>query len=205
MRTNNDEQDISKERWNVRVDNLEEAIQPFLDFKYDFIDVPKMIRNANDVYQYPMIDRPPLDTWVYGNIALLGDAAHPMIPIGANGATQTIIDARILALALASKATIPDALEWYDEHRRDAVNRIVRANREESETRFLELIHSEAPDGFDDLDDIITTEELDDISKNYKKLAGFDPGELNARESYSVESWHSSKDDGSRSGTTTDD
>ena len=187
MRTNNKEQDLSKERWNVHVDNLEEAIKPFLNFKYDFIDVPNMIRNADAVYQYPMIDRPPLETWVYGKIALLGDAAHPMIPIGANGATQTIIDARVLALSLATKSTISAALEYYDEHRRDAVNRIVRANREESETRFLELIHNEAPEGFDNLDDIITKEELDEISKKYKKLAGFDPKELNSRESYSVQ------------------
>ena len=64
----------------VEVQDIDEAIEPFEDFQYDFIDVPKMIRDADKVYQYPMIDRPPLKTWVYGNVTLLGDAAHPMEP-----------------------------------------------------------------------------------------------------------------------------
>ena len=181
------QQKIAKENWNIEVENVEEAMTPFLDFKYDFIDVPELIRNAEAVYQYPMIDRPPLDTWVYGHITLLGDAAHPMIPIGANGATQTIIDARVLAMELSRQPTVSVALEMYDKTRRETVNRIVKANREESETQFLELIHKEAPEGFDNLDEIITKEELDDISKKYKQAAGFDPKVLNERESYSVQ------------------
>jgi len=180
----NNEQNL-KEEWNVEVEDMESAIAPFLDFKYDFIDVPEMIRNAEAVYKYPMIDRPPLDTWVYGNITLLGDAAHPMLPIGANGATQAIIDGRILALELSRASIMPDALKVYDKKRREAVNCIVKANREESETRFLEIIHKEAPEGFNDLDNIISKEELDDISKQYKTVAGFVPTELNERESYS--------------------
>jgi len=185
MKTNNEEEPL-KEEWNVHVQDIEEAILPFLDFKYDFIDVPKMIRNAESVCQYPMLDRPPLDTWVYGNITLLGDAAHPMIPIGANGASQAIIDARILALELSREPMLSVALESYDTKRREAVNCIVTANRKESETRFLELIHKEAPEGFDNLDDIITKEDLDNISKQYKKVAGFEPQELNRQETHTV-------------------
>eukprot|EP00581_Thalassiosira_minuscula_P032958 CAMPEP_0183777172 /NCGR_PEP_ID=MMETSP0739-20130205/48507_1 /TAXON_ID=385413 /ORGANISM="Thalassiosira miniscula, Strain CCMP1093" /LENGTH=518 /DNA_ID=CAMNT_0026019227 /DNA_START=1 /DNA_END=1557 /DNA_ORIENTATION=- len=183
MKTNS-EQNIAKEEWNVKVENIEEAMSPFLDFQYDFINVPDLIRNAESVYQYPMIDRPPLNTWVYGNVTLLGDAAHPMIPIGANGGTQAIIDGRVLALELARQPTLSAALEAYDITRRKTVNRIVRANREESETRFLEFIHQNAPEGFERLDDIITKEELDNISKTYKEVAGFDPKELNERDSY---------------------
>eukprot|EP00587_Corethron_hystrix_P005787 CAMPEP_0113317056 /NCGR_PEP_ID=MMETSP0010_2-20120614/12102_1 /TAXON_ID=216773 ORGANISM="Corethron hystrix, Strain 308" /NCGR_SAMPLE_ID=MMETSP0010_2 /ASSEMBLY_ACC=CAM_ASM_000155 /LENGTH=443 /DNA_ID=CAMNT_0000173931 /DNA_START=160 /DNA_END=1491 /DNA_ORIENTATION=+ /assembly_acc=CAM_ASM_000155 len=178
---------LTKEKWNIEVENLEEAMAPFLDFKYDFMNVPDLIRNAESVYQYPMIDRQPLDSWVYDNVALLGDAAHPMIPIGANGGTQTIIDGRVLALELALQPTLSAALKVYDEKRRETVNRIVKANREESETSFLELIHEKAPEGFEKLDDVITMEELDNISNKYKEVAGFQPKELNKRVSYSVQ------------------
>ncbi len=176
----------TKEKWNVKVENVEEAMAPFLDFEYDFMNVPDLIRNAESVYRYPMIDRPPLDSWVYGNVTLLGDAAHPMIPIGANGGTQSIIDGRVLALELSRQPTLSSALKVYDKTRRETVNRIVNANREESETRFLELIHEKAAEGFDKLDDVITMEELENISNKYKEVAGFQPKDLNERASYSV-------------------
>ena len=127
---------------------------------------------------------------MFGNITLLGDAAHPMIPIGANGGTQTIIDARVLALELARQDNVSLALKMYEARRKDAVNNIVRANREESETRFLEIIDKKCPnyDEEYDIDSIITQEELCKISKKYKKVAGFDPVELNERETFTFES-----------------
>lgn len=127
----------------------------------------------------------PLDTWVFGNVTLMGDAAHPMIPIGANGATQTIIDARVLAFELARCNDVPSALKEYEQQRTKSVNQVVEANRKASETRFLEDIHESCPDGFDNLHDHITEEELQDISRTYKTVAGFDPLVLNRRVSYS--------------------
>ena len=186
IKTSEEEKCIGKEAWDVKVRDIDKAIEPFADFKFNFIDVPKLIRCAENVYQYPMIDRPPLETWVYGNITLLGDAAHPMIPIGANGGTQAIIDGRVLALELARQPSLHTALAAYDARRREVVNRIVKANRDESETRFLELIHEKCPDGFTSLEGIITEEELHDISLSYKKVAGFEPEVLNTRGSYSA-------------------
>jgi len=76
---------------------LEEVLEPFKSFIFDFLDVPALIRGAKTIYQYPMVDRDPLPTWNFGRVTLLGDAAHPMYPIGSNGASQAIIDARVLA------------------------------------------------------------------------------------------------------------
>ena len=80
LKKTNDENTLLEEKWNVEVQDIDEAIKPFEDFQYDFIHIPKMIRDADKVYQYPMIVHPPLKTWVYGNVTLLGDAAHPMEP-----------------------------------------------------------------------------------------------------------------------------
>eukprot|EP00521_Asterionellopsis_glacialis_P000511 CAMPEP_0195256014 /NCGR_PEP_ID=MMETSP0706-20130129/5987_1 /TAXON_ID=33640 /ORGANISM="Asterionellopsis glacialis, Strain CCMP134" /LENGTH=472 /DNA_ID=CAMNT_0040308983 /DNA_START=349 /DNA_END=1768 /DNA_ORIENTATION=+ len=206
------EQMIQKETWNVEVEDLDEVIKPFEDFKYDFLDVPKMIREAEKVFQYPMIDRTPLDSWYYGNITLLGDAAHPMIPIGANGATQgthtnaifavflksscliSLLNSnnrlRALAFELCNNPTIEKALLAYDTQRREAVNRVVKANREESETRFLEIIHDAFPssDGKEhDFDSVITEQDIVAISRKYKDVAGFSAQTLNQRESYTCE------------------
>lgn len=148
-----------------------------------------MIRNAEKVYQYPMVDRQPLKSWVYGTITLLGDAAHPMIPIGANGGTQAIIDGRVLAFELYHQPDVSSALRAYDKRRRKAVNKVVKANREESETRFLEIIHKNCPyiDREYDFNEVLSKEDLDEISNTYKDVAGFNPKTLNKRESYSVQ------------------
>ena len=178
-----------QEKWSIEVEDVNEAIKPFDDFQYEFIDVPKMIRNAEKVYQYPMVDRQPLKSWVYGTITLLGDAAHPMIPIGANGGTQAIIDGRVLAFELYHQPDVSSALRAYDKRRRKAVNKVVKANREESETRFLEIIHKNCPyiDREYDFNEVLSKEDLDEISNTYKDVAGFNPKTLNKRESYSVQ------------------
>lgn len=171
-----------KEDWNVGADK-EWVADEFSDFDLPHVDVSSVIRGAERVYKYPMVSRKPMESWVHGRITLLGDAAHPMWPIGANGATQTILDTRVLAQCLASESSIAYALETYDTERREATAVVARANQVASETRFLEMVHDAAPDGFDDLDDIITKEELDEISRTYKELAGFSPVVLNRQKS----------------------
>ena len=128
IKTSEEGKRIGKETWDVKVRDIDKAMEPFADFKYDFINVPELIRGADNGYQYPMIDRPPLENWVYGNITLLGDQVHPMIPIGANSGTQAIIDGRVLALELARQPCLPTALAAYDAGRREVVDRIVKAN-----------------------------------------------------------------------------
>ncbi len=171
--------------WEHRA-RIEDVLAPFESYVFDFLDVPAMIRGAEAVYQYPMVDREPLPTWNFGRVTLLGDAAHPMFPVGSNGASQAIIDARVLARELALTPSIEEAVAAYDEQRRPPTSAVVRANRQVGPEKCMELVEQRAPDGFTNLDDIISRDELEEISRSYKRTAGFDPDALNNRPSFSV-------------------
>jgi 2-polyprenyl-6-methoxyphenol hydroxylase-like FAD-dependent oxidoreductase len=167
---------------------LDDVLAPFQSYVFDFLDVPAMIRAAPVIYQYPMVDRDPLSSWDFGRVTLLGDAAHPMYPVGSNGASQAILDARVLARELALGPSVEAAVAAYDQARRPATGRIVLANRQVGPEKCMELVEERAPDGFADLDAIISPQELDEIAASYKRTAGFDRDELNARPSLSVRS-----------------
>jgi 2-polyprenyl-6-methoxyphenol hydroxylase-like FAD-dependent oxidoreductase len=164
----------------------EDVLEPFTSFVFDFIDVPALIRGAETIYQYPMVDRDPLPTWNFGRVTLLGDAAHPMYPIGSNGASQAIIDARVLARELALQPSIAEAIAAYDTQRRPQTAGVVLANRQGGPERCLEIVEQRAPHGFYDLDSVISRTELEEISRTYKRTAGFDPEVLNNRSSLGV-------------------
>jgi 2-polyprenyl-6-methoxyphenol hydroxylase-like FAD-dependent oxidoreductase len=153
---------------------------------FDFLDVPAMIRGADVIYQYPMVDRDPLPTWDFDAITLLGDAAHPMYPVGSNGASQAIIDARVLARELALQPSVARALGAYDAARRPTTAAVVLANRQVGPERCMEIVEARAPNGFTAIDDVISRAELEAISADYKRTAGFDPEVLNSRPSLSV-------------------
>jgi 2-polyprenyl-6-methoxyphenol hydroxylase-like FAD-dependent oxidoreductase len=169
-----------------RIARLEDVLAPFTEYRFDFLDVPAMIRGAEVIYQYPMVDRDPLPTWNFRRVTVLGDAAHPMYPVGSNGASQAIIDARVLAHELARRPSIEAAVASYDEQRRPATAAVVQANREIGPEKCMELVEQRAPDGFRDLDDVISRAELEHIAASYKRTAGFDPDILNNRASLSV-------------------
>jgi 2-polyprenyl-6-methoxyphenol hydroxylase-like FAD-dependent oxidoreductase len=134
-----------------------------------------------------MVDRDPLPTWDFGRITLLGDAAHPIYPIGGNGASQAILDARVVARELALQLSIEAAVTAYDDQRRPATSSVVRANRQAGATLCQNVVEERAPDGFTNLDDVVSRQELEDIASRYKRLAGFDPLVLNDRPSLSVQ------------------
>jgi 2-polyprenyl-6-methoxyphenol hydroxylase-like FAD-dependent oxidoreductase len=161
------------------------VLPAFERWDFDWLDVPGLMRRAEAVYEYPMVDRDPLERWTEGRVTLLGDAAHPMYPIGSNGASQAILDARRLAWHLAGKRW-DDALAAYEAERRPATAALVAANRGLGPDLALELVHQRAPEGFSELHDVISQAELEGTASAYKKLAGFDPALLNARESWSV-------------------
>lgn len=164
----------------------DQVIEPFASFVFDFLDVPAMIRRAQAIYQYPMVDRDPLATWSFGRVTLLGDAAHPMFPVGSNGASQAIIDARVLARELALQGSVEAAVASYDAVRRPATAAIVQANRQVGPERCMDVVEERAPDGFASLEAVISQAELLEISRSYKRTAGFDPDVLNRRPSLSV-------------------
>jgi 5-methylphenazine-1-carboxylate 1-monooxygenase len=147
-------------------------IAEFLDFQMPDIDIPALLKNTQKITQYPMIDRDPLPWWTQGRVTLLGDAAHPMYPMGANGASQAILDARVLADALADKAG-PEGLLAYEGVRRPITTNVVLNNRKTGPERVLDIAAAriKAPD--DRIEDLISAAELEEVAANYRQVAGF--------------------------------
>jgi 5-methylphenazine-1-carboxylate 1-monooxygenase len=170
-----------REDWNCP-GRLEDFLPAFESFRFDWLDVPALIRAAPMVWVYPMADRDPLPCWTHGPVTLLGDAAHPMYPIGSNGASQAILDARVLTSCLQYyRGDLERGLERYDALRRPATAKIVLANRDDGPEAVLQLVEDRAPDGFSKLEEVVTHAELKATADKYKQLAGFAVAELNER------------------------
>jgi 2-polyprenyl-6-methoxyphenol hydroxylase-like FAD-dependent oxidoreductase len=159
--------------WN-KPGSVEDFIHIYASWKFDWLDVPDLIRRADVIFEYPMVDKDPVDRWTFGRVTLLGDAAHPMYPRGSNGAAQAIIDARVLADRLAEGGDPPGALRAYEVARSGPTAQVVRANRAHPPDyiigRVEELVGDEP---FDDLGRYITQAELKRLSDDYKRIAGF--------------------------------
>ena len=172
----------NREDWN-RPGKIEDFLPKFESWNFGWLDVPGLIRNAGPIYEFPMVDRDPVAHWSFGRITLLGDAAHAMYPIGSNGASQAIIDARVLAYRLATLADPMAALRAYEEERLPATARIVLANRANGPERVMQYVEERAPKGYAQLEDVISRSELEASAKDYKLIAGFDKDVLNNRPS----------------------
>ena len=165
--------------WNKRGDFADFAPR-FADWRFDWLDVPSLIAGAEAVFEFPMVDRDPLPQWRHGRVTLLGDAAHPMYPIGSNGSSQAILDARALADALdeakaagGGRSAVEDSLDRYEAARRPATAAIVASNRQHGPERVMDMAEARAPDGFDRIDDVFRAGELEEIAASYKRTAGF--------------------------------
>ncbi len=170
----------AREDWNRLVDRAAFA-SSFANWQFDWLDVPALIAGADQVYEYPMVDRDPLPRWSHGRMTLLGDAAHPMFPIGSNGASQAILDCEALIEALTSSGDVETALSGYDDKRRPATSAIVLSNRKNGPEQCMQIAEERAPDGFNDIHDVISRSELEDISARYKQIAGFDTRSVAAK------------------------
>lgn len=155
-------------------------IHHFEDFRYDWLDVPAMLREADVSYENPMIDRNPVNTWVDGPVALLGDAAHAMYPTGSNGASQAVIDARVLGAKMLEFGAAPAALEAYDQMLCAPVSELVLRNRGAGPFGLLNVIDERCGGEFKDIDDVISPTERADFMSGYKAAAGFAVECLNA-------------------------
>lgn len=171
-----------REDWNRR-GNLADFLPQFDSWRFDWLDIPGLIQSADRCFEYPMVDRDPLPRWTHGPVTLLGDAAHPMYPIGSNGASQAILDARVLARAIRSHGATEAALQEYEAERRPATSAIVLANRQNGPDQVMEVVEQRAPNGFARIEDVLPPAELETISAGYKRLAGFDKDGLNTRPS----------------------
>lgn len=168
--------------WNRRIDAAK-VLPSFESWRFDSadfrFDIPKLIAGAEAIYEFPMIDRDPVAKWSFDRVTLLGDAAHPMYPIGSNGASQAILDAPILAEALASEPDLPRALRIYEESRLGPTANIVLTNREQGPEQVMQIVEDRAPNGFTNLYDVISREELEGVAARYKQIAGFSREALN--------------------------
>lgn len=174
--------ELSATDWNRQVDKSVFADR-FANWRWDWIDIPAIIDGAQAIYEFPLVDRDPLPRWTRGRLTLVGDAAHPMYPIGSNGSAQAILDARCLSdwLAQAEKGSVrtPEiALLEYEAERLPRTAGIVLRNRLNGPEQVMQMAQERAPQGFADINDVIAQEELAAVSLRYKQLAGFDPAAL---------------------------
>ena len=168
-----------REDWN-REGKLSELL-PFVEntFSLDVLDPVELIKATRPFFEYPMCDRDPVDNWSFGRVTLLGDAAHPMYPVGSNGASQAILDGLCLAEKLAGSDDIEAAFKAYDDERRPICSDIVATNRSGGPERVIDLVSSRAPGGFENIDDVATRDELEAIVMGYARMAGFDADKIN--------------------------
>ena len=138
-----------------------------------------MISRSEAIYEFPMSDRDPLPQWTFGRVTLLGDAAHPMYPIGSNGASQAILDADALTTAIQEEADLETALTRYDRERVPVTAKVVLQNRQKGPDEIMDLMEDRFPNGFSD--DEIPHDELEAVMGNYKRVAGFDRETLNQK------------------------
>jgi 2-polyprenyl-6-methoxyphenol hydroxylase-like FAD-dependent oxidoreductase len=156
-------------------------VMPYVErtFRLSVLDPVEVVRATPELYEYPMCDRDPLPRWSFGRVTLLGDAAHPMYPVGSNGASQAIIDARCVASLLAEADDVATALNTYEAVRLPATANIVQSNRSGGSERVIDVIEERAPGGFSNLEDVVRPSELEAILQGYASMAGFNQAQVN--------------------------
>lgn len=165
--------------WNKQVRH-DDFMHHFEKWNYDWIDIPAMLRGASEVFEYPMIDRDPVPTWLEGNMVLLGDAAHVMYPTGSNGASQAIVDARVLGAAMLKHGVNANALQAYDTQLCPEISPLILRNRGAGPFGLLNLLDDRCGGVFANIDDVIPKTERDEFMQRYKAAAGFAVEKLNA-------------------------
>jgi 2-polyprenyl-6-methoxyphenol hydroxylase-like FAD-dependent oxidoreductase len=167
--------------WN-RQARIEDFFSHVADWRFDWLDIPALLRACERVLEYPMVDKDPLARWTHGRVTLLGDAAHPMVPRGSNGAGQAILDADALAEELA-RAAPPQALAAYEARRLAPTANVVLENRRNPPDAILREVYERTGDKpFGQVDEVISQAELREISERYKRVAGYDRDALKQQE-----------------------
>lgn len=172
-----------REDWNRKV-GKERFIDSFRNWRFDWLDFPRLAEETAEIFEFPLVDRHPVERWSFGRVTLIGDAAHPMQPTGSQAGSQAIVDARILTAALLAERNPVAALAAYDRGRRPAMNDITLRNRIFGPEAAMQLAEERAPNGFASIEDVIPRPELEAISRSFQEAAGLDPSALNARPSF---------------------
>jgi 5-methylphenazine-1-carboxylate 1-monooxygenase len=172
-----------REDWNRQVEK-KKVLSAFGDWRFSWLDLPKLIERSSNIYEFPLVDRDPVSAWTFGRVTLLGDAAHPMQPIGGQAGSQAVLDASALTCALIETSDPAAALARYDADRRPTMNDIVLRNRNLGPEAAMQLAEERAPNGFARVEDVISQEELDVIAKSFAAAAGLDVETVNHRPPY---------------------
>jgi len=165
-------QDWGDSDWNREV-SIDKFLGEFEDWAFDWLDIPELIRSASNVYEYPMVDRDPIESWVDGRCILIGDAAHVMYPVGSNGASQAIVDARVLGAEMQRLGVGIAALKSFEGAMLRDLNELVLRNRGAGPIGILGLVEERCGGVFDDIEDVIPRAEIEDYMARYKAAAGF--------------------------------
>ena len=164
--------------WN-RTSDINDFIGDFEHCDFDFLNIPALMRAADNVFEYPMCDQEMLSFWSQGRITLMGDAAHPMMPRGSNGAAQAIIDAEVMTDMLVANDDWIAVLKAYEDTRREAVGNIVVANRGMAPDAILRVVEERTNGArFDDIEDVFPQKERDEWAARYKQVVGFSKEQL---------------------------
>lgn len=156
-----------------------EEMEPFIEkFAIPHVDARALIEATTEVWEYPMCDRDALPRWSHGRVTLLGDAAHPMYPVGSNGASQAILDARCLADRLASSEHPAHALAAYEAERLPLTAAIVQSNRSGGPEGVIDAVEELAPEGFREIEAVLPYAEREAIVRGYARRAGFTPEQV---------------------------
>ncbi|MEZ5343482.1 MAG: flavin-dependent oxidoreductase [Acidimicrobiales bacterium] len=174
--------DVANADWN-RESSAEAFVDAFETWDWGWIDLPKLFRDTPVCYEFPMVDRHPLDRWTYGRVTLLGDAAHAMRPNGSNGSSQAIIDGEALATAINEEADVLTALDRYEEARLGPTAALTLANRSSGPEAVLQWVKERCDGTCVDTHTCVDMVELEQAATAYKRLAGFDPAQLRAKAS----------------------
>ena len=170
--------------WNL-AGKLEDFLPTFNGWRFDWLDVVALMQQAEQILEYPMVDRDPLPFWTQARITLMGDAAHPMYPRGSNGAGQAILDARVLAACLRESNDVTTALQSYQAKRLQAAYDVVLANRTSGPDSLLRTVHERTADQpFIRIEDVMSAAEIEAIGEKYKRIAGFEREQLRQRPSF---------------------
>ena len=172
-----------REDWNRKVDK-ERFFDAFRDWRFDWLDLPQLIADTAEIFEFPLVDRHPVDRWSFSRVTLIGDAAHPMQPTGSQAGSQAIVDARILTAELMASSDPIEALHRYDQKRRPTMNDVTLRNRNLGPEAALQLAEERAPQGFKHIEEVIPRAELEQISRSFQIAAGLDPAMLNDRPSF---------------------
>ena len=167
-----------KEDWS-RLGRLEELMPHVQRFRIPYVDAKALIEASTEFWEYPLCDRDPLPRWSHGRVTLLGDAAHPMYPVGSNGASQAILDARSLADRLVGAEHPWHALWTYEQERLPMTAQVVRMNRKGGPEGVIDAVEERAPDGFSNVDDVLPFEQRKAIVRGYASTAGFAREQVN--------------------------